>query len=244
MEGERIQKVLARAGVGSRRAVEEMIVAGRIEVNGRRAELGGRIDPAKDQVLLDGSPVPLAVDLVHYLLNKPPGVVATASDPEGRLTVVDLIDSDTRLWPVGRLDLDSEGAIIVTNDGDLALRLTHPRYEVPKTYLAEVRGAPSRKALESLRRGVQLEDGPAAAAHARVVETGPGRALLELIVREGRNHLVRRMCDAVGHPVTRLVRTRIGGLELGRLKPGQWRKLAPLEIQALHRATVPAKEDL
>lgn len=237
MEGERIQKVLARAGVGSRRAVEEMIAAGRIEVNGRRAELGGRVDPAKDQVLLDGSPVPLAADLVHYLLNKPPGVVATAADPEGRPTVVELIDSEARVWPVGRLDIDSEGAILVTNDGDLALRLTHPRYEVPKTYLAEVRGTPGRAALESLRRGVELDDGPTAPARARVIETGPGRALLELTVREGRNHLVRRMCEAVGHPVTRLVRTRIGDLELGRLKPGQWRKLAPSEVQALHRSS-------
>ena len=236
MEGERIQKVLARAGVGSRRAVEEMIAAGRIRVNGARARLGGRIDPAKDEVLLDGSRLPLAADLVHFLLNKPEGVVSTAADPEGRPTVVDLVETEERVWPVGRLDVESEGAIIVTNDGDLALRLTHPRYEVPRTYLAQVRGDVGPRALKLLRRGVELDDGVTAPTDTHIVEKGGGRTLLELTLREGRNRQVRRMCEAVGHPVERLVRTAIGPLGLGRLKPGRSRRLSPLEVRSLYEA--------
>ena len=234
MEAERIQKVLARAGVGSRRAVEEMITAGRIQVNGKRAELGGRIDPAKDKVLVDGSLIPLATDLVHFLLNKPVGVVSTAADPEGRTTVVDLIETEHRVWPVGRLDVQSEGAIILTNDGDLALRLTHPRYEVVKTYLVEVRGDLGSDALKALRRGVDLEDGRTAPTDTHIVEKGGGRTLLEVKVSEGRNRIVRRMCEAVGYPVERLVRTHIGPLGLGRLKPGNSRKLSPVEVQTLY----------
>jgi pseudouridine synthase len=233
---ERIQKVLARAGVGSRRAVEEMVDAGRIAVNGRRATLGDKIDPAKDKVEVDGSLVPLAEHLVHYLLNKPAGVVATASDPEGRPTVVELVDPGPRVWPVGRLDLDSEGAIIVTNDGDLGLRLTHPRYEVPKTYLAEVTGAVTSPELTTLRKGVPLDDGVTKPCDARIVDKGGGRSLLEMTITEGRNRQVRRMCEAVGHPVVRLVRTAIGPLQLGRLKPGQWRRLSPVEVQSLFGA--------
>ena len=236
MVEERIQKVLARAGVGSRRAVEELIVAGRIAVNGKVATLGDKIDATKDKVELDGSIVPLAEDLVHYLLNKPPGVVATASDPEGRPTVVELVDPGHRVWPVGRLDLDSEGAIIMTNDGDLALRLTHPRYEVPKTYLAEVTGGVTSSELTSLRKGVQLEDGKTAPAEARILDRAGGHTLIEMTIAEGRNRQVRRMCEAVGHPVVRLVRTAIGPLQLGRLKPGQWRRLSPAEVRALYAA--------
>lgn len=234
MEAERIQKVLARAGVGSRRAVEEMISDGRIQVNGKRAELGGRIDPDKDEVLLDGSPIPLATDLVHFLLNKPVGVVSTAADPEGRTTVVDLVETEHRVWPVGRLDVMSEGAIILTNDGDLALRLTHPRYEVVKTYLVEVRGDLGSDALKALRHGVDLADGRTAPAEVHIVEKGGGRTLMEVRVSEGRNRIVRRMCEAVGHPVDRLVRTHIGPLGLGRLKPGRSRRLSPVEVQALN----------
>ena len=236
MAEERIQKVLARAGVGSRRAVEDMIAAGRIAVNGSVATLGDKVDPDKDKVELDGSPVPLAQDLVHYLLNKPAGVVATAADPEGRPTVVDFVDPAQRVWPVGRLDLDSEGAIIVTNDGDLALRLTHPRYEVPKTYLAEVNGSLSSSSLTALRKGVELDDGKTAPADARVVDRAGGHTLIEMTIAEGRNRQVRRMCEAVGHPVVRLVRTAIGPLQLGRLKPGQSRRLSPAEIRTLYEA--------
>jgi pseudouridine synthase len=242
MEGERIQKVLARAGVGSRRAVEEMITAGRIRVNGDVAELGRRIDPEKDEVEVDGSPVPLAADLVHYFLNKPVGVVATASDPEGRPTVVDLLDSEDRIWPVGRLDIESEGAIIVTNDGDLAQKLTHPRYELPKTYLVEAVGSVGREAVRQLRTGVDLDDGRTAPARVQIVDKSGGMTMLEITITEGRNRQVRRMCEAIGHPAARLVRTAIGPLQLGRLKPGRWRRLSPIEVQGLHRAAGEPKE--
>lgn len=235
-EGERLQKVLARAGVGSRRAVERLIEQGRIRVNGGRAELGRRIDPAKDVVEVDGSRVPLAADLVHYLVNKPAGMVTTASDPEGRPTVIDLIDVDMRVWPVGRLDYDTEGALILTNDGDLTYRLTHPSFEIPKTYLAEVRGGLGRGALAHLGRGVDLEDGRTAPAKAAIVERAGDATLVELTISEGRRHQVRRMFDSVGHPVVRLVRTGIGPLMLGRLKPGTIRRLSLEEVRALYRA--------
>lgn len=237
-EGERLQKVLAHAGVGSRRAVEEMIAAGRVRVNGERAELGRRIDPEKDKVELDGSIVPLRSELVYLLVNKPEGIVTTADDPEGRPTIMDLVDDQTeRLWPVGRLDIGSEGALIVTNDGDLTMRLTHPRYHVPRTYLAQVEGSVGRRALDRLARGVELDDGMTAPARVQVVERVPRGSLVEITIHEGRNRQVRRMFDEVGHPVRRLVRRAIGPLELGRLKPGTYRKLSPVEVQALYRAT-------
>ena len=235
-EGERLQKVLARAGVASRRAVEEMIVAGRIQVNGTRAELGQRVDPYKDEVKVDGSVVPLREDLVHYLLNKPAGVVSTADDPEGRPTVVEMIETDTRVWPVGRLDIETEGAILLTNDGDLTLRLTHPRFGVAKTYVAEVQGSVGARAARTLARGVELEDGPTAPAEAKVLERSSGGSVVELVLKEGRNRQARRMFEAVGHPVRRLVRTAIGPLKLGRLKPGTYRRLSPAEVRSLYKA--------
>jgi 23S rRNA pseudouridine2605 synthase len=236
VEGERLQKVLARAGVGSRRAVEAMVTQGRIEVNGKQAHLGQRINPEKDEVVVDGSRVPLRADLVYYLVNKPVGVVSSVSDPEGRPVVVDIVDPAARVWPVGRLDVQSEGALILTNDGDLALRLTHPRYAVPKTYLAEVAGRVRREALATLRSGVDLEEGPTAPARVRVTDQLEGATLLELTVTEGRNRQVRRMCEAVGHEVKRLVRVAIGPLRLGRLKPGSYRRLSPVEVQTLYSA--------
>ena len=235
-EGERVQKVLAHAGVASRRAIEEMIVAGRIKVNGRRARLGQRIDPDKDKVQVDGSTVPLQVDLVHYLLNKPEGYVTTADDERGRPTVLDLMDPDLRLWPVGRLDMATEGALLLTNDGDLTHRLTHPSFEVPKTYLAEVEGHVGPAVLGRLRRGVELDDGVTAPARVQVVGQTPTHTLVELVVTEGRNRLVRRMFEEVGNPVRRLARTAIGPLSVGRLKPGSVRKLAPAEVRELYRA--------
>lgn len=235
-EGERLQKVLAHAGLGSRRAVEELIAAGRVKVNGRRVRLGARVDPSKDEVEVDGSKVPLEQDLVHYVLNKPAGVVSTASDPEGRPTVVELLDVPPRVWPVGRLDTDSEGLLIVTNDGDLTHRLTHPRYEVEKTYLAEVKGTVGRGAIKHLIAGVELEDGMTKRAKVSLVEATRGGTLLEITISEGRNRQVRRMCEAVGHPVKRLVRTRLGPLHLGRLKPGTFRRLSLEEVRALYRA--------
>jgi len=238
-EGERLQKVLARAGIGSRRVVEEMIEAGRIRVNGERARLGRRIDADNDVVEVDGSVVPLAGDLTYYLLNKPAGVVSTAADPEGRPTVLDMVDVEHRVWPVGRLDIETEGAILLTNDGELTLRLTHPRYEVPRTYLVEAQGTVGHRAVRALTRGVELEDGMTAPAEVSVVERLPGGTLLEMTIREGRNRQVRRMMEAVGHPVRRLVRVAIAQLRLGHLRPGSFRRLSPEEVRALYRASEP-----
>ena len=234
MPGERLQKVLAHAGIASRRKVEELIVAGRVKVNGSRAQLGQRVDPSKDEVEVDGSRVPLAADLRYYLVNKPAGMVTTAADELGRPTVMDLIDTDARVWPVGRLDTDTEGALIVTNDGDLTDRLTHPRYGVEKVYLATVSGGVTRAILKQLVSGVDLEDGRAAAARARLVERAGADSLVEIVMTEGRKREVRRMLAAVGHPVRRLARVGIGPVRLGRLKPGTYRKLVPTEVQALY----------
>jgi 23S rRNA pseudouridine2605 synthase len=235
--GERLQKALARAGVGSRRAVEELIAAGRVRVNGAPAVLGRRVDVHKDKVEVDGSPVPLDPELVYYMLNKPEGVVSTAADPQGRVTVVDLVDPGVRVWPVGRLDVASEGALVLTNDGELTMRLTHPRYEVPKSYLVEVAGAMGGRALRELARGVALDDGTTRPARVEVVDTGARGSVVEITISEGRNRQVRRMMESVGHPVRRLVRTSIGPLKLGRLKPGTARRLSPAEVRALYAAT-------
>lgn len=234
---ERLQKVLARAGIASRRAVEEMISRGRITVNGKRAELGQRVDPLKDQVHVDGSLVPLDEHLVHFLLNKPVGAVSTSDDPEGRLTVVDLVETDVRIWPVGRLDVDTEGAIVLTNDGELTLHLTHPRFGVPKTYVAEVQGSVGPRSARALARGVELDDGVTAPAEVKVLQRGRDGSLVELVLKEGRNRQARRMFEAVGHPVRRLVRTAVGPLKLGRLKPGAYRRLSPAEVRELYRAS-------
>lgn len=236
-QGERLQKVLSRAGVASRRAVEEMIRAGRIKVNGTRAELGQRIDPSKDVVQVDGSRVPLQEDLVHYILNKPAGVVSTADDPEGRPTVIEFVDPAARVWPVGRLDLDSEGLIILTNDGELTHHLTHPSYEVPKTYVVEVEGSLAPRTARLLARGIDLDDGPTAPAEVRILERAARGSVVEMVLSEGRNRQARRMLEAVGHPVRRLVRTAIGPLKLGRLKPGAHRRLNPAEVAELYRAS-------
>jgi len=231
-EGERLQKVLARAGVGSRRACEELIAEGRVTVNGDVALLGRRVDPATDEVELDGALVVVDDALVHYLLNKPAGVVTTAADPQGRPTVVGLVPAEPRVFPVGRLDAATEGLLVMTNDGPLAHRLTHPRFGVEKEYVAEVEGRPAPGAVRALRQGVELEDGPTAPA--RVALVSP--SVLRITIHEGRNRQVRRMCDAVGHPVTRLVRTRVGPIADRRLPPGRWRALTPDEVAALARA--------
>ena len=235
-QGERLQKVLSRAGVASRRAIEDMVRAGRIKVNGESARLGQRVDPTNDVVEVDGSRVPLQEGLVHYVLNKPAGVVSTADDPEGRPTVVELVDPAARVWPVGRLDLDSEGLILLTNDGDLTHHLTHPSYEVAKTYVVEVEGSLAPRTARALAKGIELEDGPTAPAEVRILERGARGSVVELILSEGRNRQARRMLEAVGHPVRRLVRTAIGPLKLGRLKPGAHRRLNPAEVAELYRA--------
>ena len=229
---ERLQKLLARVGLGSRRACEEIICAGRVTVNGEVAALGRRVDPRHDRVAVDGVPVPVLPGLVHYLLNKPPGVVTTADDPIGRPTVVSLVPRRPRVFPVGRLDADSEGLLVLTNDGELAHRLTHPSYGVDKEYLVEVEGVPGPRALAALRRGVDLDDGRTAPARVGVVAPG----VLKVVVHQGRNRQVRRMCEAVGHPVRRLVRTRIGPVSDPSLAPGRWRALTPAEVRALAAA--------
>jgi len=227
--GERLQKVLARAGLGSRRVCEELIDQGRVRVDGEVAHLGQRIDPATVAVTVDGIVVATAPDLVHYLVNKPPGVVTTAADPQGRPTVLDLVPPEPRVFPVGRLDLATEGLLIVTNDGPLAQLLTHPSHGVPKEYIVQVAGTPSAGALRRLRQGVDLDDGPTAPARVGVVSPG----VLRIVIHEGRNRQIRRMCETVGHPVERLVRTRIGTLSDPSLAPGQWRALTNAEVRSL-----------
>jgi 23S rRNA pseudouridine2605 synthase len=234
--GQRLQKVLAAAGLGSRRAVERLIDEGRVTVNGRRVRLGARVDPDKDKVEVDGSPVPLRQGLVYYLVNKPVGVVATASDPHGRPTVLDYMPTTDRVWPVGRLDIDTEGALLLTNDGELTFRLTHPSFRVDKTYLAEVRGSVGGSVVGRLQRGVELDDGATAPARVVVMDRSGTSSLVEISIHEGRHRQVRRMFEAVGHPVIRLARIGIGPLALGRLRPGTVRRLRPEEITLLYSA--------
>ena len=232
-EGERLQKVLARAGFGSRRACEELIAAGRVSVDGAVAVLGRRVDVATARVEVDGALVPVAPDLVYYLLNKPDDVITTADDPQGRRTVLSLVPAEPRVFAVGRLDRHTEGLLILTNDGALSQLLTHPSHGVAKEYVAEVRGGtPSAGALRTLRRGVELSDGLTAPAEVGVLAPG----VLRIVIHEGRNRQVRRMCEAVGHPVVRLVRTRIGPLRDTTLAPGRWRHLSPEEVRALAAA--------
>jgi 23S rRNA pseudouridine2605 synthase len=232
---EKLQKVLAAAGIASRRASEELIADGRVTVNGEVAELGRRVDPTTDRIEVDGAPVGIKPGLVHYLLNKPAGVVTTAADTHGRATVVDLLPPEPRVFPVGRLDADTEGLLLLTNDGDLTHRLTHPSFGVEKEYLVQVEGEPNPKALRTLRTGVDLGDGEPPTAPATVTRVEPN--VVRITIHEGRNRQIRRMCEAVGHPVVRLVRTRIGPLAERRLKPGEWRSLTTAEVRALERAT-------
>jgi 23S rRNA pseudouridine2605 synthase len=231
-EGERLQKVLARVGIGSRRVCEDLIGEGRVRVDGEMAVLGRRVDPETALIEVDGAPVGVRPDLVHYILNKPAGVVTTADDPQGRPTVVGLVPDEPRVFPVGRLDVDTEGLLLLTNDGELAHRLTHPSYGVEKEYVAEVEGLPTRAVLRRLREGVELDDGPTAPARATLVDP----SVVRLTIHEGRNRQVRRMCEAVGHSVVRLVRTRIGPLADRSLAPGAWRELTGDEVRSLQRA--------
>jgi 23S rRNA pseudouridine2605 synthase len=233
-EGVRLQKVLAQAGLGSRRVAEELIERRRVRVNGEVAVLGRRVDPEVDVVEVDGAQIGVRSGLVHYLLNKPRGVITTASDTHGRPTVVEIVPDEPRVFPVGRLDADTEGLLLLTNDGDLAHRLTHPSFGVDKEYLVEVEGNPHRGVVRRLREGVELEDGVTAPAKVAVL----GDHLLRITIHEGRNRQVRRMCEAVGTPVVRLVRTRIGPLNDRSLKPGEWRSLTQEEVRSLERATV------
>jgi 23S rRNA pseudouridine2605 synthase len=231
-QGERLQKVLASTGWGSRRTCEDLIAAGRVTVNGETAELGRRVQPEIDQIEVDGAPVGVKPGLVYYLLNKPRGTVTTAKDTHGRPTVVELVPTDPRVFAVGRLDADTEGLLLLTNDGALAHRIAHPSHGVEKEYLAHVRGRVSQASLRQLRDGVELEDGITAGA--QVSQPSPG--VLRLTIHEGRNRQVRRMCEAIGHPVLRLVRTRIGPISDRSLAPGDWRELSTGERRALTEA--------
>jgi 23S rRNA pseudouridine2605 synthase len=242
MPEERLQRSLARAGFGSRRACEELIVAGRVEVNSRRATLGDRVDPSTDEVRVDGAKVNVDPALRTFALHKPRGVTTTLRDAHAERDLTQLLPKGVRVFPVGRLDRDTEGLLLLTNDGDLAHRLTHPRFEIQKEYLAEVDRPPSNRQLARLRRGVELEDGIARAVQARSAGGARGRAGaagrggVRLVMVEGRKREVRRMLDAVGLPVRRLVRVRVGPIRLGRLRPGELRELDPEDGRALYRA--------
>jgi 23S rRNA pseudouridine2605 synthase len=237
-DGVRLQKVLAQAGVGSRRACEELIAAGRVEVDGQRVtELGVRIDPKRNVVHVDGVRIQLDDTLVYMALNKPLGVISAMSDPQGRPNLGDFVaNREERLFHVGRLDADTEGLILLTNDGDLSHRLSHPSYEVPKTYLVEVAGPVPRDLGRRLRAGVELEDGLASVDSFKVVDARPGKALLEIVLHDGRNRVVRRMLAAAGHPVEQLVRTQVGPIRLGDLRSGRTRVLGQAEVGALMAA--------
>ncbi len=236
--GTRLQKVLASAGLGSRRACEELIAAGRVEVDGRSVvEQGMRVDPEQAVIKVDGIRVSTRLSTVYLALNKPRGMVSTMSDPQGRPCLGDLVgDREQRLFHVGRLDADSEGLILLTNDGELAHRLTHPSFGVPKTYLAEVVGTVPRELGRMLRTGVELEDGLVQVDSFRVVGRSGARVMVEVVLHEGRNHVVRRLLAAVDHPVQRLIRTAVGPVRLGDLRPGRIRPLNRPEVGDLFKA--------
>jgi pseudouridine synthase len=234
---ERLHKFLSQAGVASRRKCEELIAAGRVKVNGETVSLAGsKVDPEHDRVEVDGKPVALPKRHVYWLLNKPAGYVSTVRDPQGRPTVIDLVNQAERLYPVGRLDLDSEGLLLLTDDGELTQRLTHPSYEHEREYQVLVEGRPTQNALQRLRAGVELEDGLTSAADIAVLRTDAGRTWLRLVIHEGRKRQLRRMCDAVGLPVRRVIRVRMGPLTLGDLRPGQHRPLTAQERTQLRKA--------
>ena len=228
---ERLQKVLARAGLGSRRVCEKLIVEQRVTVNGEFAELGEKVDPETSQIEVDGLKVGVRQDLVYYLLNKPVGVITTSKDPQERSTVVDLVPTHPRVFPVGRLDADTEGLILLTNDGDLTNYLTHPSFGIEKEYLVQVEAKPSRNAIRELRQGAELDDGITAPAKVSLVD----EKLIKIVIHEGRNRQVRRMCESVGHPVKRLIRSRIGPIVDRSLHPGSFRELTNQELKSIRK---------
>jgi len=234
---ERLQKFMSRHGLASRRACEEIIASGKVKVNGKIVTTPGTsVDPNRDRVEVDGRRLGNEEQKVYILLNKPRGYLSTVKDPGGRKIVTDLLkDIKERIYPVGRLDYDSEGLLLLTNDGDLAYRLTHPGHSVPKTYKVRIKGIPFKKTLETLEGGVMLEDGITAPATINLIDQYEGNALLEVTISEGRNRQIRRMFDAVGHEVLRLKRTRVGSLSLGDLKSGQYRQLQDDEVNALYK---------
>jgi 23S rRNA pseudouridine2605 synthase len=235
---QRLQKVLAAAGIGSRRACEELIAAGRVTVDGRRATLGDRADPRRSVIHVDGERIVTDTRLVYLALNKPRGIVSTMADEQGRAGIRELLGNTVpqRVYHVGRLDTDSEGLLLLTNDGDLAHKLTHPSFGVAKTYLAEVAGPLPRGVGRTLKQGVVLDDGPAKADAFKLVDAHGRTALIEITLHEGRKHIVRRMLEHVGHPVSRLIRTSVGPVHLGDLRSGRWRHLTRGEVAALFAA--------
>jgi 23S rRNA pseudouridine2605 synthase len=235
---ERLQKVLAAAGVGSRRACEDLIFRRRVTVNGRVAKLGDKVDPATAEIHVDGQRVITNTKLVYVALNKPRGVVSSLDDEKGRTELADFLGAnfEQRLFHVGRLDAETEGLLLLTNDGELGHRLMHPSFEVQKTYVAEVAGQVPRDLGKRLRAGVTLEDGPVTVDSFRMVDSAGGRSMVELVLHEGRKHVVRRLMDEVGHPVLRLVRTAIGEVQMGGQRPGRIRPLTHPEVGSLYRA--------
>jgi len=232
----RLQKILTP--VASRRKAENYIAAGRVTVNGVTARLGDKADPATDEILLDGLPINQPADAVYLMLHKPERVMTTAHDPQGRTTILDLLPAGTRCFPVGRLDYDTAGLLLLTSDGDLAYRLTHPKHEVKKTYAAHITGVPTPAALAAFRRGILLDGQPTAPCDIQIIRTGKTQrqpnTLVHITLHEGRNRQVRKMCEAIGHPVLRLKRISVGGLVLGNLAKGAWRNLSEEEIRLLH----------
>ena len=237
-EGEKLQKVQAQAGLGSRRACEEIIAEGRVEVNGELiVAQGRRVDPERDEIRVDGMRIMLDTSHVTIALNKPKGVVSTMQDPDGRPTLAEFTAKyRTRLFHVGRLDTDTQGLILLTNDGELAHRLAHPSYGVPKTYLATVNGRVGRGLGRELKRGVELDDGIATVDSFRVLEATAQASIVELVLHDGRNRIVRRLMDAVGHPVVELVRTQVGPVQLGQLRSGRTRVIKGAELGSLMKA--------
>ena len=236
-KGERLQKVLAAAGLGSRRACEEIIAHGRVSVNGSKVLVQGtRVDPAVDTVEVDSIRLDMQVKPRYFLLNKQPGYLTTLDDPHGRPTILDLFKEEGRFFPVGRLDLESRGLLLMTYNGFVAHRLTHPRFEVDKTYMARVKGRVAPGVLKRLREGVDLEEGRTSPARVKVVGSEGDSTVLELVIHQGWKRQVRRMCDVVGLPVTDLMRTRLGPLSIETLPEGKWREMTPSEVDALFKA--------
>lgn len=234
----RLQKILSEMGVASRRQSEELIREGRVTVNGRVAHIGDKADPSRDHIKVDGRRVTLPASRVYLMVNKPKNIVTTVDDPEGRATVMDLVKSKyPRLFPVGRLDYDAEGFLLLTNDGELAYRLSHPSFEVPRTYRVKVKGKPAPEEIRKLSRGISLTDGPTAPCRIVPLKETDENSWLEMTLHEGRNRQVKRMWEKMGHSVLKLVRVRFGGLSLGKIKPGEYRPLRPAEVEKLNRLT-------
>lgn len=229
----RIHKYLAHAGVASRRAAEEMVAAKSVMINGHPAKIGEIVDPEHDKVTVDGKSTHLESEHTYYLVHKPRGVVSTSSDPEGRRTITTLVPQGSRLYPVGRLDYDSEGIMLLTNDGELAFHLTHPKFEVEKTYRVLVKGVMPAKSVGYLEQGVTIEGQKTAPAKVTIVEAQPNNTWIDITIHEGRNRQIRKMCEAVGYPVMRLIRTKFGPWELGDLPSGKYRALTETEVELI-----------